>query len=258
MILSISGRAGSGKDTVGKIVQFLMHTEGKWDSQYWDTLYDSQLRPKVQRVRSNWPNYWAIKKFAGKLKTIASLLTGVPEEKFEDQEFKNSYMSDDWQYLKQMYECDENNQDGYSMMPMTYREFLQKLGTDAIRKGLHTNTWVNALFADYVPTVRKVQIDDVDERVKEMPNWIITDTRFPNEYKAVKNREGLIIKVDDSFRKDKNGYYIRTLREECTTLHESETALDSYTFDYVINNSGTIEDLVVEVQKMLKHFKLIP
>ena len=31
---------------------------------------------------------WEIKKFAGKLKQIASLLTGIPIEKFEDQEFK--------------------------------------------------------------------------------------------------------------------------------------------------------------------------
>jgi hypothetical protein len=72
-----------------------------------------------------------VKKFAGKLKQIASLLTGIPVEKFEDQEFKKLDMNPEW--------------------GMTYREFLQNLGTEAMRDGLHTNVWVNALFADYVP-----------------------------------------------------------------------------------------------------------
>jgi hypothetical protein len=39
--------------------------------------------------------------------------------------------------------------------------------------------------------------------------------------------------------------------------HESETALDDYEFDYILNNSGTIDELVTEVEKMLKHFKIL-
>jgi hypothetical protein len=154
MVLSISGRTGSGKDTVGKIIQFLMHTEGKWDERYFEEYTEN-------KHKAHWRNYWEIKKFAGKLKQIASLLTGVPVERFEDQEFKAFYMTKDWQYLKQMYENDEDGKDGYSLMPMTYREFLQKLGTEAVRNGLHPNTWVNALFADYITPWNQKAIEEL-------------------------------------------------------------------------------------------------
>ena len=74
---------------------------------------------------------------------------------------------------------------------MTYREFLQKLGTEAMRDGLHTNVWVNALFADYIPHKKEGgfqrSVKDTNgipydfEYEVEYPNWIITDMRFPNE-----------------------------------------------------------------------------
>jgi hypothetical protein len=38
---------------------------------------------------------------------------------------------------------------------MSVRKLLQKLGTEAMRDGLHTNVWCNALFSDY-----SVQVDD--------------------------------------------------------------------------------------------------
>jgi hypothetical protein len=62
MIIGISGKIGSGKDTIGEIIQGLSITNGEREFE--------------------------VKKFAGKLKTIASLLTGFPVEDFEDQEFK--------------------------------------------------------------------------------------------------------------------------------------------------------------------------
>ena len=251
-LISLSGRISSGKDTVGSIAQFSLHTKGLWDQKTFD-IY--QTRPS-KGVASNWQNYWAIKKFAGKLKQVATLLTGVPLEKWEDQAFKESEMPRQWDYLKQMFENDENGEDGYAIMPMTYRLFLQRLGTEAMREGLHTNVWVNALFADYKNkwenlNPQRIAAGELPE--EEMPNWIITDMRFPNEFAAVKERGGLCIRVEREKR-----WLGAKVEPDPTNLHPSETALDSHKFDYVINNSGTIEDLVVEVQKMLKYFKLLP
>lgn len=264
MIIAINGKIGSGKDTVGSIIQYLMEHPISLDkTDHVNRSYNSF----VMDIGMGSNPKWKIKKFAGKLKQIASLLTGVPEEKFEDQEFKKSDMPEEWNYCKQMFECDENNQDGFSVMPMTYREFLQKLGTEAIRNNLHFNTWVNALFADYVP--RKVKTED-EEYEHILPNWIITDLRFPNGFIAVKNYKGFCIRVERTLKShleqpnseralDKETILnaIAEFQRPATPLHPSETALDSYNFDYVLDNSGTIEDLVVEVEKMLKHFKLI-
>jgi hypothetical protein len=113
-------------------------------------------------------------------------------------------------------------------MPMTVREFLQKLGTDGLRDGLHGNVWVNALFADYTPT----------------HNWIITDVRFPNEAKAIKDRGGIIIRVDRPFVKPINN-------------HSSEIALDEWNFDYKIGNVSDLKSLAFTVENILLKEKLL-
>lgn len=101
-----------------------------------------------------------IKKFAGKLKAIASLLTGIPAEKWEDRAFKESSLGPEWDH-------------------MSVRSFLQKLGTEAVRDGLYKNAWVNALFADF----------------KEDSCWIVSDMRFPNEMEAIIHHGGICVRV---------------------------------------------------------------
>ena len=220
MIIGISGKIGTGKDTVGSIIKYWLNyaDKGKAGS------YSSYL------LMDHWynPDDWVIKKFADKLKQIASILTGVSLGKLEDRNFKNSYMPSCWNKVKQMTECDgDDGVDGYSIMPMTYRQFLQELGTEAIRNGLHENTWVNALMQQY----------DRNES-----NWIITDVRFPNEYKAIIEAGGIMIRVQRDGVKD---------------THPSETSLDHHQFDYTLYNSGDMEMLVKQVHQMLTFLKLI-
>ena len=209
MIIGINGKIGVGKDTVGEIIQKLC-------------------------VTNNGPEF-EIRKFAGKLKIIASLLTGIPVEKFEDQEFKKNNLSDEWSTVNSLSTRHKVRKD------MTVRELLQKLGTEAMREGLHTNVWVNALFADY-----KLWSDG---RKDWYPDWIITDMRFPNEIEAVKERHGITIKVVRSFNHKMGSKETGTL--DLTPLHPSETALDDAEFDYEIINDGTIEDLVEKVRTIL-------
>jgi len=193
MIIGINGYAGSGKDTVGTILQ------------------------QIDR-----DSHWEIKKWAGKLKQVAELLTGIPVEKFEDQEFKKTNLGKQWN--------DRINN------PMSVRDFLQKLGTEGLRDGLHTNTWVNALMADYkcVPADRAPNGWDCD-------NWIITDTRFPNEAQAIKDADGIIIRVTRPGIGPVND-------------HPSETGLNQWKFDYEIQNDGTLENLINSVKIFKQKF----
>ena len=227
MIIGIAGRLGSGKDTVGEVIQKLCLTNNGVEFE--------------------------IKKFAGKLKTIASLVTGVPVEKFEDQEFKQKYMSEEWNNPNPLIYENGNK----AWMPMTYREFLQKLGTEAMRDGLHTNVWVNALFADYKMSYRQhPDIDYVEH--KAYPNWIITDVRFPNEVEAVEEREGITIRVVRGCSKCGGiGYHKLSCSKQYEKQHPSETALDDAKFDYEIINDGTLEDLVEKVKHILTIEKII-
>jgi hypothetical protein len=232
MIIGINGKIGSGKDTVGKIVQYLTYPHDIDIQTYLKKEVNGQfeIKPNVHTV----PNV-EIKKFAGKLKQIGSLLTGIPIEMFEDQEFKKTNLEKNWD-IKSKY------RDRRPPTPMTVREFLQKLGTEAMRNGLHTNVWVNALFADYKPVVK--EWDDLgNDTLVEYPNWIITDMRFENELEAVVKKGGITIRVV------RPGTVVGN--------HPSETALDGFIMHYEIINDGTIEDLVEKVRAILIKEELI-
>ena len=222
MIIGINGYSNSGKDTVGIIIQYLKCTNKENVSieqaieNYED--YEEWLEEKSE---------WEIKKFAGKLKDIASHLTGIDIEDFEDQEFKKTLLGSEW--------------------GMTVREFLQKLGTDALRTGLHDNVWVNALMADYVAIgdnllegeVRKVREEDLI-----YPNWIITDTRFPNEAQVIKDKGGIVIRINRPGIEPINN-------------HPSEVGLDHWNFDYKIVNNSDLFELKENVKSILKHIKVL-
>ena len=231
MIIGINGKIGSGKDTVGKIIQYLQcHNTGEI------TIQDVMSNPEHEWWLEEQSKF-EIKKFAGKLKEIASLLTGIPVEKFEDQEFKKALLGEEWGTVRHN---PLNNIEPFEKFQfnelMSVREFLQKLGTEAMREGLHTNVWVNALFADYKHS-KTCNCKKGCRCAHDLPNWIITDMRFPNELEAVVERKGITIRV---------------VRPGTTTgTHPSEIALDGHTMHYEIINDGTIEDLVEKVREIL-------
>jgi hypothetical protein len=239
MIIGINGYAGSGKDTVGTIIQYLMCSKHDPNVSLDDIINETEYHQWWLEDESG----WEVKKWAGKLKAIASMLTGIPQEKFEDQEFKKTNLEMQWSTLKMK---PGKRQDGIfpkkidmNIVPMTVRDFLQKLGTDAIRDGLHTNAWVNALMSDYTPT--QVQWSDGPLGGYEdgpMPNWIITDTRFPNEAQAIKDAGGLVIRVDRPGVKPIND-------------HPSEIGLDGWKFDYKIANVSDLKALTGTVEMIL-------
>ena len=217
MIISLSGYSGSGKDTVGIIMQYL-NCEGLVNLTIEDVIVDYKRHEWWLHDTSG----WEIKKWAGKLKDVASLLTGIPVEYFEDQEFKKANLGPEW-----------NN---YVNTPMTVRDFLQKLGTEGLRDGLHVNTWVNALMADY-----KCVPADQAPGGWDCPNWLITDTRFPNEASAIKDKGGILLKVTRPGVGPIND-------------HPSETALNQWKFDYEIQNNGSLEDLINSVKEFKQKF----
>lgn len=135
--------------------------------------------------------------FADTLKKMASILTGFPDvSMWESAKVKDLYNP---------------------TFGVTNREILQILG-QSLRDNLSPDVWVNALFATY----------------SSNENWIVTDVRMPNEAKAIKDRGGIIIRVNRNTEYNDN--------------HISETALDNYKdFDFVIDNNEGLEKLVKKV-----------
>lgn len=287
-IIAISGRMGSGKDTVTKMIQYLMCVK--------------QFGPDDGFRLDSSRNYaiggWENRKFATKLKLIVSTLIGLPMRDLELQSVKDSELGPEWWYYttpaldrKRItpteYEAlSESQKTWCTLYKPTVRQLLQEIGTDALRDVVHPNIHVNGLFVDYkgvqlafhegnyIGTCKKcnTQMSNVDKRqiwcevcCKEdiYPNWIISDLRFPNEAQAVVDRQGITLRVER-----RPAYYIssdddlltaagKQHKEEFLKPHPSETALDQYKFDYVIHNNGTIDDLLEEVRKYLIHFNLI-
>lgn len=234
MILGIAGKMQAGKDTIGKIWQFLSDEYATLDGltfQQWLAEYED-IPAMCNRTASK----WEIKKFAGKVKEVASILTGISLKDLENDNFKNNPLPKCWNTI--ISEDDEIT----LTSAMTVRELFQKIGTDAIRNGVHPDAWVNALMADYKP-IKLYSKHEAGSISTSFPDWLITDVRFPNEVKAIKSRKGILIKVERN--------------ESPKSDHLSETALDSYKdWDYIINNNGTIDDLVFEVSKIKLALKI--
>lgn len=254
-LIGISGKMGSGKDTVGKIIQLLTDYPQMSTNRVGANLNKEMANPKFKN-----------KKFADALKDCTCLIIGCTREQLEDQEFKRTPLGPEWDrwvttssYNMNGYEIHAESR-GYThetKQQMTPRLILQLLGTEAGRQIIHPNIWVNASFADYKREYKNnpfyanksvydvTEMDEV-ENPSEYPNWIFTDMRFPNELEAIKERNGITIRVERPLKVNLG------VKE-----HESETALDDATFQYVIENTGTMEDLIDAVRNILTIEKII-
>lgn len=267
-IISLSGRMNVGKDTVGKIWQIIdgsPHFTTKGVMQFLNKPYDSRFE---------------IKKWADSLKDMVCILLGCTREELEDRDFKEKELGEEWWYYKiyignGKYELtDYLNNDKledwikvanprYLIKP-TPRLLLQLLGTECMRNIIHPNAWVNSLMSKYNKkwNGKTFFAHGVGREVNqdEYPFWLITDTRFPNELEAVKKKNGITIRVDRHIYKstiEKIKPYSDLLNHgiPIPIEHESETALDNATFDYYINNNGSLEELIEEVIKIYQDVK---
>lgn len=183
MIIGISGKMGSGKDTFAELLSEYTH--------------------------KNYGITFENKKFAYNLKKIVSILTGVSIEDTMSRTGKLKYL-EEWD--------------------MTIGEMQQKLGTEAIRNNIHSDAWVLSLFGTYTD-------DDF---------WIVTDVRFKNEANMIKEKGGVLIRLNGDPEKCREA-------EKRNLEHQSEIDLDDYEgFDYVFDNVPPISNLHTFVEKIAK------
>lgn len=247
-LVGVSGRIGSGKDLVGEIIQYISYCRN-------NKIYISYsgFDDYINNIRLD--EYWTIKKFADKLKDCTCLLLGCSKEMLEDRSYKEAELGEEWWYykakdgktpaglftLEQYNNLTKNQQEWFELIKLTPRIILQLLGTECGRMILHPNVWVNALMAEYNIIDRRT-IQDPDDSNVAYPNWVVTDLRFPNEANAIKARDGIVIKIN----RPNNDIETSGIQQ-----HASEIALDNYEFDYVVENDGTIEDLIFKIDKIV-------
>jgi hypothetical protein len=123
---------------------------------------------------------------------------------------------------------DQHGRDGYKETPYgtEIRGLLQRLGTEAGRQILWDSIWIDAALHDLDPE----------------KNYVVTDVRFPNEAGAVRERGGVVWRISRVGVGPANN-------------HASETSLDNYSFDKVLENNGSLEDYRQEVISTYNSFK---
>jgi hypothetical protein len=281
-IISINGRAGSGKDTVGRIIQYLTSECSNSNGTKY-RIFEEFIKKGGGSDARNYDHHyqsdWQIKKYSDKLKDMVCILIGCTREELESQDFKATPLGEEWwtyYWRGQYYSAKQFNEEMLpeyqvqaELIKTTPRDILQSLGTDYGRKMLHPDIWINSLFADYHSGVK---MSDYTES-----KWIITDSRFPNDVERVKSLGGICIRVNRNpkhvftrdgidyvqenndpwyynvnFKQYKDRKHYNELIPMRSNEHESETALDNYEgFDYVIDNNGTIEELIEKVKEIL-------
>ena len=192
MIIGISGKAESGKDTAAKMLEILYANPKISFEDFSNKKYNKFA--DIQTVH-----------FADSLKEAAQVLFSIGEWETNTQEGKKTTIN--W-------------------IGKTVRELLQGIG-QGLRDAIDFDIWVKILFAN----------------TEGWSNYIIADVRYPNEIKAIKERNGILLRIDREGAGAGN--------------HSSETALDNYKeWDVHIENNSSIEDLFEAMRTFIKNYPI--
>lgn len=140
---------------------------------------------------------------------------------------------------EQCYGDGPEKEDIDSRWGLSPRVIMQRIGTE-VGRSIHTDTWVKHTLDNILRASSGagfVERDDLNQRFNRVPpsvsfsKWVVTDVRFPNEAQAIRDAGGIILKV------------VRPALGVSTDEHPSETSVDLIDPDYLIENSGTLEDL---------------
>lgn len=130
----------------------------------------------------------------------------------------------------------------------TPRYAMQHFGTNVMRDHFNQNIWLNSL----------------DHRFHKNPHvpTVISDARFKNEIDYITGNRGILIHVnrgkqpvwyDTAVKAYSDPVYEKDMHINYPNVHQSEWAWVGSTPTYIIDNNGTYEDLVEEVENLVQH-----
>ncbi len=179
-VIGFTAKVGGGKDTAGLLITQALEEKGY----------------RVTKLS-----------FAKYLKDICTMMFGWDRVRLEhDFDYKEGDTLDDG-----------SPDPACEALGMNRRVVMQKIGTEAMRNGLHADIWVIALRL----AIQRGEYDDYDF-------GLLTDCRFLNELQFVRGLDGTLIRVERSGEQS-------TLTEE--TQHVSELEWEAWTdWDAVVQN----------------------
>ena len=179
--------------------------------------------------------------FAGSLKDAVSMVFGWDRTMLEGR----TKSAREWRE-----QVDPWWSERLGMPNLTPRWVLQYWGTEVCRKAFHDDIWIAAL-----ENKLRNSKDDI----------VISDCRFPNEIKSIKDAGGIVVRVvrgeepewyQDAInfnQGDRNmSWATSRSRLERLGIHASETAWVGTDFDIVLDNNSTIDDLFAQVKDLVR------
>lgn len=174
--------------------------------------------------------------FAGTLKDAVSVIFGWDRELVEGRTSK----ARNWREQVDPWWAERLN-----MPNLTPRLVLQLWGTEVVRDGFHDDMWIASL---------------ENKLRKSTGNVVITDCRFPNELRAIKNAGGIVVRT---VRGPEPEWYntLASMQGRATAgikanymkqfnIHASEWAWAGLDFDVVIENNGTLDELYSKIKDL--------
>ena len=132
-----------------------------------------------------------------------------------------------------------------NMPELTPRLVLQLWGTEVCRRSFHDDIWIASL----------------ESRLRNSKdNIVISDCRFPNEIRAIKEAGGKVIWVQRGelpswhimAAKANDGDTFAAEKLKALGVHASETAWVGTNFDYIVDNNGTVDDLYKRIAEIVQ------
>ncbi|MCH5167460.1 MAG: hypothetical protein J1F35_06145 [Erysipelotrichales bacterium] len=240
LYIGLNGYAGSGKDTVAKMLKIILNRES---NQSKETLYKIWKKyNKEHKYATSEDNLYGqvyTIAFADQLKKLASDIFGIPIQRFYNNK-TNGYIniSGTFEYTEQK-PSDIITAEDYASGPYSYqsslnqywmslREALVYVGTYVCQQNINKNIFVNIID-------NKISYESL---LSDFKYVICTDVRFEHEAEYIRNNNGIMINI---------------VRNDISQLNNiAEHDLDEENdYDFIIENDGSYEELWNQVWDMV-------
>jgi len=178
--------------------------------------------------------------FAGTLKDAVSSVFGWDRDMLEG----TTKSSREWREQVDTWWADR-----LGITNLTPRWVLQQWGTEVCRRGFHEDIWV-------------ASVENKLRQTKD--NIVITDCRFINEVKAIKNAGGITARVERGPNPDwyddaiaynigpqNVGWVLAKDRLMRGGVHASEYSSVGLDYDHYLDNNGTIDQLHRQIESII-------